>query len=268
MKYVQAFRIDFNLLSIKKYKVTIPFHIVFQTDSTNIEKHCKEKWPELLIAHSFSEDELMLLLEMKQYIRSHLSANDSNEINNYFYEKGWMNAVEKSWGVSKVEFITYMASMWTDKFYPHLEIDGTITLELDKMLDLYIKKQYFTFKYDKRFVSEDIEIYFQRSMPLLITYLESTKIKFLVLEYMKENIKSFTSLLYKELYRLTKIKGIEKYKKEITWKDPQRILIHINDFFKLLKLKASENKIPLTIGGFAAFYLLQNPKKDKKYFGE
>lgn len=255
----QQFAIDYNNVQVKNLKVTYPFYIVMHTENKELEIDCKQQWPKLMYtATSLSESDKIQLNKMRLYIQRKLKMQhqDLNNIHKMFYERNIMGPLILSQGCSSVDLVHFDCKLWTDPEVPFLELHGEITIDCEKMLDIYIKRSYLQMKTDNKFVRESITIRFVKALPMIMTTVDREVVRKTLLLWFEINCKKSTSVLNKKLETLLKIKQLHTFKKEINWTQPNEITIEINDFAKLLGLKTKKNLLPLTVGGFIAYDLL------------
>jgi len=257
MSYKQMdFTISFHNQLIKNYIIETDFEIVFQTSIQSIEKYCKEKYPTLITHKQYSTDELAQLVLMKNYIKKNLNSNDITYIHNYFYEKHWFEPLSYISNITSIKLTDYNCKMWSDPELPYLEIKGIISLDLKKLVDLYLnKKKYYDIilPYSQKVVSKVSSIKFNRAFPLYVTYKGGVEFRNQVLNIVKDYIKNkIPNNIKQVIEKKMKINNIDEYKMEVNWKSSDEIEININDAMKLLKLKIKENFLPMA-GGFVLY---------------
>lgn len=259
----QDFDIHFQTQSVivksnKKISET-KFDIVFQTTSQSIEKYCKKNFESILRHKLYSQAEIQQLFAMRKYIENNLNESDKNYIKNYFFEKGWIAPLKKNTKSISIALDEFDAKMWTDKELPYLEIKGTVKLDMEIMLDEYIKDKFIKIEkpYKQKITQLENTIKFHKSFPLLLTYKGGLKFKQVLLNMVTDRIKSRrTNYIKSELEKNMNIKQIGTFKSEITWTSNTSIKVLVNDSMKLLKLKAKKNILPLTAG-----YLMLRKRK-------
>lgn len=258
------FKIDFTLQQYNAGKMTTPFKIIFQTSNKKIENYCKEKWPELLQEKMWNMQEKRKLVAMQSYIKKNLMKSDLENIEKLFYDEKWFRDFTLSDKITSIKTVEVDCKTWTDKSTPYLEYKGIITTNIHKIVDLFFKKRLISLKVDNRFVKMDVEMFFNRSWPFFLMYQNKTTSSQVIMKYMQKLSMSSKSELSKKLSKITGIKDIYTFKKILTWTPLERgIKIVIDDYFKLLKLKAKKSLFPMVVGG-GALYLFNRRMSKRK----
>jgi hypothetical protein len=257
MNNTRDFTINFHTQSNKKNKLSTNFKIVFQTSNNNIEKYCQETWPYLIEHKQYSLDQLKELQQMKRYIKKNISQNDINYVHKYFYDKSFFDNIRITNKFTSIEITNYDCKMWTDNI-PYIELEGIITLDLDKLFGYYIRKDYYKLimPYKQKLINIEFDIFFSKSFPLYATFRNNTLIKKIFLDYIYKELNNKNNRkLLKDIEKTLKISKIYEYKKQVKWKG-KNIHVNINDITKLLKLKAKKNFLPMA-GGYILYKKLR-----------
>lgn len=263
---VHSFSIDFPLLKIKGFLVTFPFKMVTQTPSKEIETYCMKTWPILLDRmHSYSPEDNLNKIKMRNYIKQNFVKQSVNQklVHNYFYDNYWFGQLNSLKDFSSLNFIEFDAKIWTDPEIPYLEIKGEITVDLTKILEYYLQKNYIQIIRSNKFVKEELTLRFMVELPKILTYIASEQIRELVVKFFEMNFKKQRSLFNTKLVTLTKLKNIHTYKNKIHWVNQKEIKVEINDLVKIL-VKKTMRPIPLTAAGFIAYKYMKNQKELRK----
>ena len=260
------FNIEFAQLIIKGNKISFPFSIVMQTKDNAIEKHCIKTWPQLM------HDDYILTpndkgekMKMVSYIKKTLlnQSNDMDLIHKFFYDRRWMNPIPFNKKITSITLNKFECKLWSNPEIPYLELKGWITIDLEKLLDGYLRANFITIKQNNKFIRESILIKFTRSLPLLLTYIESVQIKNLILQYFITNTNKQNTFFIKKIEKLTKLTKLHTFRKKIfKWKNNTEIILEINDLIKLLKKKALR-PVPLTAAGFITANMYKQYRKNK-----
>lgn len=253
MKSVKDFSIQFHTQLVKNNLITTDFKIVYQTENKMIEKYCMENYPDLMVYSQYTIEQLKRLQYMKSYIKKNLLKTDIQTIENYFYEKHWFDPYKISDGITNIKLINYDCKTWTEPDIPYLEIEGEVTMDLKKMLILCFNKNYVQYiKQKSRVLSESLSFKFIRPFPMYMTFRGGQEAKREILSMITKNVNNIVigDKIRPRVESLLKIKDIHKYKKTLSWKYQDEILLEINDAVGLLKKTAKDNIIPLTAGYF------------------
>jgi len=258
---VHKFNIAFQLQNIKNEIVSVPFDIVFRTNTKEIELYCAKNFKEVLTSYIYSIEQNKKLLEMRRYIKKTISNSDIESIHRYFYDKKWMEPIEFFSKVTDITLTDYDCKFWTDPKIPFLQIKGIITFDLSKMLELYYNKKFIKINKQNRIIKEELEFVFIKSLPLFLTYSQTTTMRAMLLDIFIKLTNKSGSYINKEIEKLLNIQNIDRYKKEISWKDNKTIRVYINDIIQLLSLRASQNIIPLTVAGYISYRFIKKYKQ-------
>jgi hypothetical protein len=258
----QDFNISFHNQSfsdtLSNKSISTKFKIIFQTTSKTIENYCMTNYPTLLTHKQYSADEIRQFIEMRNYISRSLTNADKDYVHKYFFDRGWLEPFKFNRSkFTSIVFDDYDAKMWADTSAPYLEIDGTITLDINKMLNEYISSRFIKYETPRsqKITSKEILIRFDKNFPLIITYRGGLTFKNILLKMVTDIIKSNRkSIIKDEVEKQLKLDKIHEYKMDITWNQDNSIKVLINDSIKLLKLKAKKNIVPLTLG----YFMLRN----------
>ncbi len=248
--YVKTHNILWSLQSIKKTTVSIPFTMVCQTPTLEIEKYCKLTWPNLLQMHAFTYDELVQWQKMKAHIKNKLTPHVPL-IHQYFYNNKWFENLSIPDGITTCEITEWNSRMW-DQVEPMLELKGILTFDISKILEFYLKKNYIIINQKtNKFVKEIVNIYFEKSLPSILFYKTSSDIRNIILKEITDRFNAKT-VWSEKVDKLISIKDTHKLKKEIRWGNSNNQLeIVISDWAELLKHKVKKYAVPLGIGYFA-----------------
>jgi hypothetical protein len=249
-------KIEFATKIRNKYKITFPFQIVLQTSSKKIETYCKDKWPDLMRDTSYTMTQLSQLQMMKSYIKKNISTSDWNDIIKHFQVKGWFSPLNPPEIVSSsIDITDSTCKFWSDPNTPYLTIYGRLAIDIEKVVDIYIKKKYFAIKkFSDSMIKQIAQTVYNQSLPMILTYDGHLNYNNEIMEIVKALL-SKDSELTKQLSKELNIKDIAKAKKDFQWIG-NNIHVTISDWKHMIK----KNAIPVALGGL---YLLQNNKKKK-----
>lgn len=256
---VLTYKIQFPLKRREKRKIVFPFEMVAQTSSLSIEKYCQNKWPSFMNDAQRGLSELYELQKMKTYIKKTLAQNDLNDIMKFFSFKQWFSPLpDYKKFLVKIEIKDATCKLW-DRKIPYLQLNGEFTIDIDKIVDEYIRNQYITIRKGKAgILKEAAEIRFMKSFPLLLTY-EG----FMV--YNPELLDVFKDLCNKpghivsQIEKEIQLKDVATFRKELQWQSNDTIKVIINDLDKILIAKAKKHAIPIAVGA----WLLNKHRQDE-----
>lgn len=248
-----TFDISFHMQSFRKDIVSTPFSLVFQTESENIEKYCKQKYPDLMEYSQYSPEQIRKLHEMRKYIKDNLKQIDIKFIHNFFYDRSWVDPFKIDDGLTTIELNGYNCKTWTDPQVPFLEVKGIIHFNISTLLKFYFKKNKLYFTKDNGVVTRNLDITFS-SFPLLLTYRSSIRLKSALLSMFTQEINGTATTPVKSKVQMEmELKKIEEYKKNIKWNATNTLRIEITDTAKLLKLKIKESPVLPLVGGYILY---------------
>lgn len=262
---VQNFNIDFNSLVIKKDTATYSFSIVMQTESKEIEKYCFEKWNRLMyVTYILTPEDKLEQIKMESFIKKKLSTSaiDNKNIHKFFYDRSWFTPITQSDNITTIALDDFDCKIWTNPEIPYLQLKGTISIDMNKLLEIYVRKAFITFRHDNKFVSEVIHMQFTRSIPMIMRYFDNPILHQYFVNYVTQKLKTPNNFLLKKLETVCKIKKLHTLKKQVTWENNE-IKININDLVAILGIKAKRNILPLTLGGFILYDQVQKNKKQQ-----
>ena len=185
---LQRFDIDFSLFKVKGDIISFPFYVVIQTTTKGIEEYCRENWPNLLDrTYIHSREDKLRQIKMEKYIKETLlkQKKELDIIHNLFYEKRWFGRFKSSDLLSSIQLHDFDAKTWTNPEIPYLELKGEISINLNKVVDYYFRKNLIKLKRNNKFVKEEIILQFISPLPLLLTYMKSQKIKDLIVKQLE-----------------------------------------------------------------------------------
>jgi hypothetical protein len=259
----QQFTIDYNSLIVKGGKVEYPFYIVMQTKDRELERYCIKKWPRLMdITTMYSFADKAEHIKLKSYVQRNflMMSSEVNAIHQMFYERNLFGNFGQSLEFSKITLNDFDCKVWTNPEVPFLQIKGTISIDVNKILEYYIHRGLIGFKVDNKFIKSNIRLYLE-PLPKILIFMESNIIKDMILNFIIKKCNTAGNKISDKLETITKLPKVYSFKKEIQWYNDFTITITINDWENILGVKIKKHILPLTIGGFVAYKAIKTLNK-------
>jgi len=258
-----SYTIDFALSSIKGHLYIFPFSVVMQTQSLKIERYCKQTWPKLMTHEQYTPEDNLAQYKMIKYIKDSLTSSDLKDIHKIIYDRGWIVPLDFLDNISELALTEYRCKTWSNPTIPYLELKGTITVDLKKILSQYIKKQWITFESKSGLMTEKPVIRFMKTIPFLFVQTGSQKPYEILLKEIQDQANNANSEITKFLKAKTKLKDIHSYKKEILWGyDKSFLTIELKEKIRLLKDKSLANPVKYGLIGLGIHELIKDkPQK-------
>lgn len=259
---LHSYNIKWGYKNLYNGVFTVKFDIIFQSDSLNIERYCKQHYPNLLErTTAFSIEQLQQLYKMRLYIKR--AFKDHSSIIDALYSKGWFGDLPKD-----KKFFSININDFDCKYVfgqmPYLALEGVITFNVREMFNHYIDKGYVQVNdRDNSFVKEVIDVTVFKTMPMLLTYESFFMIKDELLSVIKSMMNTRSKLLIM-LEKKLKINNLHTFKKDVTWVLDNTFRVTINDYVKLTGAKIKQHAVPLTLVGLWAYNRQQKKKKMKE----
>ena len=240
-------------------KVTVPFELVYQTNNKKIEKEVIVKYPFLLDKTiMLTPQQKLKTYEMDSFIKKSLSIPDMTDIHQVLYDRKWMDQISINQKLTEIQITKAEAGMWSDITAPYLEIKGTITLDIIKLFNYYLKNNLIEFKSTNGFFSERPSLEFKQDLPFILRITQSQTPYDIIVKEVQKQLNTQNSDVNKIIESKTKLKNFHTFKTISTWDySRKKISIEIQDRGKLIKSKAFSN--PLTYGllGFGATKIME-----------
>jgi hypothetical protein len=248
--------ISYPLQSIDyKNVVKTPFKITVRTGE--LENKCKEQFPDLMTATIYNQDQLIRLQQMKRFIKASLKKKDLDNIHTLFYTGRYLYPLSAQKFISQLTLTDYDCKIWTNN-EPRLELSGYITVSMDDIFKYFYDSKIIKLKHNKKLIKQEIQLFFSKSLPLMIIYERSTEFKSKIIELIKKLLADKNSYLFKDLAHYIKNPHFIDLTKEITWFGLETINISMNDLSENIINKLKNNKGKLAFG-----YLLYKSLKNK-----
>lgn len=248
--------ISYPLQSIdSKNVVKTPFKITVRTDE--IENKCKELFPDLMVATIYNQDQLIRLQQMKRFIKNALKKKDLDDIHQLFYTGRYLYPLPAQKPISQLTLTDYDCKIWTNN-EPRLELTGYITVGMNEIFKYFYDSKIIKIKYNKKLIKQEIQLFFSKSLPLMIIYERSMEFKSKIIELIKKMLLDKNSYLFKDMANYIKNPHFIDLTKEVTWFGLETISISMNDFSENIINKLKNNKGKIAFG-----YLLYKSLKNK-----
>lgn len=260
-----SLNIDTALSKYKGNLATFPFSIVMQTRSQKVEKYCIATWPKLMTHEIYTMEDNLAKFKLYAYIKNHLTASDKKDIHKIFYDRHWMTPLDFNDKGSELQLTEFGCKTWSNPAIPYLELKGTITVDLLKVLNLYIKKKWITFETNKGILSETPFIKMNKDLPFIVRYSSSQTPYDIILKEITKQAGQSNSMITKMFVAKTKLKNIYSYDKKIEWEnDKKTITVEIKEKIRLLKDKALADPIKYGLLGLATHKASKNLSTSSK----
>lgn len=256
--------ISFPLTSIEKNVITVPFKIIYQTHSKALESKIADKYPDLITMAGYNAEQLKRLLVMKKEIQNGLTPADVDEIHNVFYEKYFLDPIQKTDNVTKIKLTAFDCKMWTDE-EPYLEINGEISADIDEMFQkLYTRKKIIV-KKDVKSFKQTVMLKLISHLPLIYIFDKPTFLfSFFFNNIFLKSIDKRGTFWNTKMRSQFKVKNFEKAEKSFEFIGFNQIKIKILDFGTNLMNKISNNKLETGVLAMMALGMVRN----RHMFGE
>ena len=256
------FTVNFGQVRNEKLGPIYPFRAVVQTRSKSVEKECKKRWPNIMTIHENTIEDNMNLVKMRSYIINNLSAQDKDDIHELLYDRGWLAPFEANDKITTIKITSSDCKIWSDPETPYLEVGGEITTSMPAISTAFCKRGWIQVKTSGGIASEEVELKFTRSTPLLIRYMGSSEPFEILLRDLEKMIKTSGSVPARLITQATKFKNAHTMKADITWGwDKSTIKIKYTDTMALIAAKAKRSPIAYGVAAYAAYKYLGIGKK-------
>lgn len=269
MQNVISYDIEWPMAKVDTVKgiYTVPFKIIAQTSDKTTEMFCFTTWPSLMYDHPYNNKELSMFVKMQAYLRKTLNKNKTLFIDglyDYLDKHGWFVNIKKQENCFDIFIDKVDCKMWNDKTCPHLQVHGIISVDINKIIDIFDLHNWIRFeKYSTQIFSEAFYLKFEKSIPTLLTFQLSTAVENVILQKIKQLVNNNQSNVYKQIKKNYKINGLEKYKKQIEKIDQNKFKITFTNFIDILKLRTKNNKIETAAAIYFAAKAFDNNNKQK-----
>jgi hypothetical protein len=251
---VADFQILFSTQRFDKTSITTQFKIVFISDSKVLETELKAKYPEFLHHRVLSPTENLKNLEMQSYIlKRSKELNLAQVCETYFLNNKWMYPLNQSH--VKTVITKGNSKFWTNPLYPYLELQGEITIDMEKAFDFYYQNKFIEFQVDKKVLHRNTVMKFNKPWPQIVVYQNYAGYRELILNWIKDRFLKNKKYV-DDLEKATGLKNITKTQVEFRWRNND-IEIIIDNMTFLLSQKIFDNKFKILAG----IYLLNRKYK-------
>lgn len=265
---VNTFNFQWAYKTIKRNIMTVKFEIIFQTTSLKLENYCKKNYQDVIIRNliPFTVEQLQKLYAMRNYLKKNTTPSDIQDILQYLQKHQWFGDIPLSVQCASIQIhdfdCKYLST--TSSSTPFLVYAGTLTIDLKKIIQYYVQQQYFrVIEKDNKFIKEAITLLLTKPLPKIITQDNLIVMKNVILDIIIDLL-STPSPLSSLISKTLDIKDIHTYKKEVRWENDVTLKILINDYIKLLQLKAKKNIVPLTLAGLYAYHKHKQKKQQQQ----
>jgi len=267
MKNVVSFRIEWQLYKLQQHtkRYVVPFYVVGQTQNKKIETYLLEKHKNLLHEHAYSMEEMGQFFEMKRYIEKHLTPADMNDIYSHIENKGFFVPLRQTDKVIEIKITETDAKFWNDPDFPHLQITGEMTIDIPKIVDIYIDKNFIVLTKNKsKLFSEYFVLEQIRKFPLILEYKNNNEIKIMLRQRILHHMNDQTSKLYKSVNNFYKHPNLHYFKKKIEVETNNSYRITFTNMRDIFQLRSMNRKLLGAAAGAYVLSALHNTRKRKQ----